>query len=144
MVTKWSGAAIVGVAAAVLATGAMAAGDLATKAQKLPELEIGTGDAGFGISQKEYNLETGKAYRLKIKGTGKQECKLGGEEFFSAIYIRQIAAGEIEILNPSFSGLELDDPSEAELTFVPVRTGKFSLVCRGLEEKGMKVNITIK
>ena len=140
---KWSGAAVGVVCAVVLATSAMA-GDLAIKAQKLPELEIGTGDAGFGISQKDYSLEAGKAYRWHIKGTGKQECVLRGAEFFSSIYIRQIAAGEVEILNPSFSGFELDDPSEFELYFVPVRAGKFTIGCTGLEAKGMTVDITVK
>jgi hypothetical protein len=125
-------------------TAALAAGDLAIKGQKLPDLEIGTGNAGYGISQKKYDLETGKAYRLKLKGTGKQECKLRGPEFFSAIYIRQIAAGEVEIMNPTFSGFEFDDPSEAELYFVPVRTGKFTIACAGLEAKGMTVEFEIK
>ncbi len=139
----WTGLAIGGVCAAVLATSAMA-GDLAIKAQKLPELEIGLGDAGFGLSQKEYSLEAGKAYRWNIKGTGKQECVLRGAEFFSSIYIRQIAAGDLEILNPSFTGFELDDPSEFELYFVPIRAGKFKIGCTGLEPKGMTVDITVK
>jgi hypothetical protein len=137
---RLAGAALL---AMMVATPAMA-GDLATKAQKLPPLEIGLGDAGFGISQKDYDLEAGKAYKLHVKGTGKQECTLRGPEFFSSIYVRQIAAGEVEILNPTFSGFSLDDPSEFELYFVPVRTGKFKIGCAGLEEKGMTVNITVK
>jgi hypothetical protein len=126
-----------------VATAAIA-GDLATKAQKLPALEIGLGDAGFGMSQKDYSLEAGKAYKLNVKGTGKQSCTLRGAEFFASIYVRQIAAGEVEILNPTFAGFDLDDPSEFELYFVPIRTGKFTIGCTGLEAKGMKVDITVK
>jgi hypothetical protein len=126
------------------ASGAIAAGDLATKAQKLPILEIGTGEAGYGMSQKTYELETGKAYRLKMKASGTHSCLFQGPEFFGSIYVRQIAAGEVEILNPTLSGFDFDDPSEAELYFVPVRIGKFTLGCKGLEEKGMTVEMDIK
>lgn len=128
----------------VLPALAFAAGDLATKATKLPELLIGGGEAGYDMSQKAYDLETGKAYRLKMKATGTHACTIRGQEFFNAIYIRQIAAGEAEILNPTLSGLDFDDPSEAELYFVPVRTGTFTIGCKGLEEKGMTVTINVK
>ena len=128
----------------LMSTMAMAGGDMATKAQKLPELVIGGGEGGYKMSRKSYELETGKAYRWNLKATGDKECVLRGAEFFSAIYVRQIAAGEAEILNPTFTGFEFDDPSEAELYFVPVRTGKFTIGCTGLEEKGMKVDITVK
>ncbi len=123
---------------------ALAAGDLATRATKLPELHIGGGAAGYDMSQKTYDLESGKAYRLNIKATGAHSCTLRGQDFFNAMYIRQIAAGEAEILNPTLSGLDFDDPSEAELYFVPVRTGKFTIGCVGLEQKGMTVTISVK
>jgi hypothetical protein len=126
------------------AGGAMAGGDMATKATKLPELLIGGGDSGYNMSMKTLDLETGKAYRWVLKATGDKECVLRGAEFFSAVYVRQIAAGEAEILNPTFTGFEFDDPSEAEIYFVPVRTGKYTIGCTGLEEKGMKVDITVK
>ncbi len=144
MRTGLNRAAVIAALIGLAASPAIAAGDLAIKGQKLPDLEIGTGNAGYGLSQKKYELETGKAYRLKLKGTGKQECKLRGPEFFSSIYVRQIAAGEVEIINPTFAGFEFDDPSEAELYFVPVRTGKFTIACAGLESKGMTVEFDIK
>ncbi len=131
-------------AALIVSGPVLAEGDLATKAVKLPMLQIAIGDTGYGVEPKEYNLETGKAYKLHIKATGEKECKLRGYEFFSAIYIRQIAAGEAEMLNPTVQGFEFDDPSEAEIYFVPVRTGKYALECAGLADKGMKVDINIK
>jgi hypothetical protein len=131
-------------AALFTANQAFAAGDLATRAKKLPELDISIGASGYGMSQTSYELETGKAYKLKLKATGNKECKLVGPEFFSSIYVRQIEAGEAEILNPTFTGFSFDDPSEAELYFVPVRTGKFTVYCEGLADHGMKVEITVK
>jgi hypothetical protein len=130
--------------AGLAATTAMAAGDLATKAQKLPMLEIGLGEAGYGMSQQLYELESGKAYKLKIKATGSHDCKLRGAEFFASIYVRQIEAGEVEILNPTFAGFGFDDPSELEMYFVPVRTGAFKVGCTGLEDKGMTVEFNVK
>ncbi|MGB0086139.1 MAG: copper-binding protein, partial [Rhodomicrobiaceae bacterium] len=87
MRTGLNRAAVIAALIGLAASPAIAAGDLAIKGQKLPDLEIGTGNAGYGLSQKKYELETGKAYRLKLKGTGKQECKLRGPEFFSSIYV---------------------------------------------------------
>lgn len=141
--TKFGAALLAAVLLAGPAT-AFAAGDLATKATKLPDLLIGGGAAGYDMSQKTYDLESGKAYKLKLKATGTHACTIQGQEFFTAIYIRQIAAGEAEILNPTLTGLDFDDPSEAELFFVPVRTGSFKLGCKGLEEKGMTVTINVK
>jgi hypothetical protein len=59
------------VSAPTLAT---AEGDLALRPERLPDMVLGLGDAGYGVSQKDYALVTGKAYRLKIKSTGEKEC----------------------------------------------------------------------
>jgi hypothetical protein len=40
-----------------------AEGYLAMRATKLPELLLGIDAIGYGVSQKEYRLETGKAYQ---------------------------------------------------------------------------------
>jgi hypothetical protein len=121
-----------------------AGGDLAVKASKLPGLIIGGGQAGYDMSQKEYDLETGKAYRLSIKATGAHACAFQGAEFYSAVYMRQLQAGDVEFLNPSFTTIDFDDEGEAEIQFVPVRTGKFTLGCKGLEAKGMTVTMNVK
>jgi len=137
-------AALTATALMALPALALAAGDLAIKATKLPELLIGGGEAGYDMSQKVYDLETGKAYRLKMKATGTHACSFRGQDFYTSIYIRQIAAGDAEFLNPHFTSIEFDDPSEAEIYFVPVRTGTFTIGCKGLEEKGMTVTINVK
>ena len=61
---------------------ASAKGYLATRATGLPDLVLGLGDAGFGMSEKEYQLETGKAYRLTISSTGAYEFGFEAPRFF--------------------------------------------------------------
>lgn len=142
---KASGLFLAAAVMAALSPGlALAAGDLATKATKLPDLAMGGGEAGYDMSQKSYDLETGKAYRLKIKASGQHACSFRGPEFYAAVYMRQLQAGEAEFLNPTFTSIEFDDASEAEINFVPVRTGTFTLGCKGLEQKGMTVTINVK
>lgn len=123
---------------------ALAKGDLATKGTKLPELILGQGDAGFGVSQAEYRIETGKLYQLEISATGKQECALRGEKFFASVYVRKAEVGGVEVKAPFFSEFEFEGEGEVELFFVPVRTGSFKLGCAGLEDKGMGVTIIVE
>lgn len=126
------------------ATPALAAGDLGVKAQKLPNLEIGMDDAGYAVSQKVYELETGKAYRLLVKASGKQACAWEAPKFFQNIWLRRITAGEVEISVPSVNSFDFDDPGEVELYFVPVRSGEFQWTCPGLEAKGVTGTFKVK
>ncbi len=125
-------------------TAASAKGYLAKKPQKLPELKIGLGQAGYGMSEKLYELETGKSYRLKITSTGAKECALEAPEFFSSIWLRKVEAGDMEIKAPTVTELEYEDEGEAEIFFVPIKPGNYEMACSGLEEKGMVVNIKIE
>ncbi len=127
--------------AAILALGlaapAAAKGYLATRAERLPELVLGTDDIGYGMSQTEYRMETGKAYRLEIKSTGAKEYAFEAPEFFNFIWLRKIEAGGMEIKASHLYELEFENEGESEIFFVPIRPGKYVFRVRGLEEKGM-------
>lgn len=130
-----------GLAALVLAfftVSVAAKGYLATRAEKLPELVLGTDDTGYGISQKEYKMETGKAYRLKIRSTGGKEYAFEAPDFFNFIWLRKIEAGGIEIKATHLYELEFEDEGEAEIFFVPIRPGRYEFRARGLEKQGVK------
>ena len=58
---------------------------------------LGLGDAGYGVSQKDYALVTGKAYRLKIKSTGEKECAWQAPEFSNFIWMRKVEVNKVEI-----------------------------------------------
>ena len=129
---------------ALCGSGARAEGDLALKVTKLDDLVLGTGEAGFGVSQKTHTLVTGRAYSLMIKSTGAKECAWEAPEFANTIWLRKIEAGEVEIKASHLTELEFEREGEAEIFFVPIRPGTFPWRCRGLEGKGMAGTFVIK
>lgn len=114
-----------------------AGGDLASRPVVLETLEVGTGDNGFGMSQPEYQMQTGQAYHLKIKAVGWHECNWEAPSFFKNAWLRKIEAGGMEIKVAQLNELEMDSDGEVDLFFVPIRPGTYSFGCRGLEDRGM-------
>jgi uncharacterized cupredoxin-like copper-binding protein len=124
--------------------GAFAAGDLSLKPARLPDLVLGTDDTGFGLSQKEYNLETGKSYRLKVISSGKHEYALVAPEFFDNIWLRKVEAGDMEIKANRIFELEFEKKAQAEIFFVPIRPGSYRMHAKGLESRGVIIMFTVK
>ncbi|WP_434356630.1 hypothetical protein NF212_13960 [Parasalinivibrio latis] len=114
-----------------------AKGNLSLRATDLPELVLGNDEAGYGISQKEYKMETGKAYALTISSTGAKECAFESHGLFNNVWMRKVEAGGIEIKANGFYEIEFEDEGEVELFFVPIKPGSYTFECAGLAEKGM-------
>lgn len=133
-------------AAALAAAPAYAAGDLSIRPTELEELTVGSGEYGFGVSPKKHEMETGKSYSLKIKSMGKQECAFIAPEFSNAVWLRKVEVGDIEVKAARFDEIEFNDGSEleAEIFFVPVRTGTFKWSCRNMEARGMMGEFVVK
>ena len=123
---------------------ALAEGDLTRRPTKLPDLVLGTEDNRYSLSQKEYQLETGKSYKLKIISSGQTEYAVQAPEFFTSIYLRKVEAGDMEIKAIGLTELEFEQESEAEIYFVPVKPGQFEFYAEGLEEKGMTGTFNVK
>ena len=126
-------------AAALLAfsgTAQAAGGDLASLPVPL-EMQVGTGDNGFGIEPNEFQMQTGQAYRLTIQAVGWHECNWEAPSFFKNAWIRKIEAGNMEIKVAYLYELEMDMDGEVEVFFVPIRPGTYNFGCRGLEDRGM-------
>jgi hypothetical protein len=137
--------AIVGAASAtMLAAPALAEGDLAVKPQRLPVLEIGLGEAGFGVSQKDFALTTGKAYALKIKSTGRHACAWTAPDFLNFVWLRKVEVNKVEVKASHLYEIEMEREGEAEVFFVPIRPGEYDWRCRGLEGKGLAGRFTVK
>jgi len=114
----------------------MAEGNLSRRPVALPELELATQD-GFGISQTEYQMETGKAYKLEIRSTGIEECAFRADEFFRNIWLRKVEAGGLEIKAAQLNELEFETEAEVEIFFVPIKPGRYPYGCKGLEDRGL-------
>ncbi|MFC3607386.1 copper-binding protein [Stutzerimonas tarimensis] len=121
-----------------------AAGDLTRRPVALPDLILGHEEMDYAMSRSEYQLETGKAYRLKIISSGLKEYAFQAPEFALSIFLRKIEAGGVEIKAVTLTELEFEDAGEAEIFFVPIRPGRFPFYAKGLENKGMIGRFVVK
>jgi hypothetical protein len=123
---------------------ALAEGDLAERPAKLPDLALGLGETGYGVSHKEFALTTGKGYRLKITSTGHKPCAWAVPEFSNVIWLRKVEINKVEIKASHVYEIEMEREGEAEIFFVPIRPGDYAWGCRGLEGKGMAGTFIVK
>jgi hypothetical protein len=121
-----------------------AAGDLTRRPITLPELVLGHLDNDFAMTQTEYQLETGQAYRLKIVSSGQKEYAFQAPAFFRVAHLRKVEAGDVEIKTAFLHELEFEKPGEAEIFFTPLVPGRYAFYIKGLESKGMKGEFVVK
>ena len=117
---------------------ASAGGDLTRRTEALPDLVLGSEASDYSLSHSGYQLETGKAYQLKIISTGRKEYAFQAPELATSIYLRKVEAGGVEIKAVTLTELEFEDAGEAEIFFVPIKPGKYRFYAKGLEGKGMQ------
>ena len=128
----------------VFTTLVFAEGDLTRKPEKLPDLVLGSEDDFFMLSENNYELVTGQSYKLKIVSSGMTEYAFQAPEFFNSIFLRKVEAGDMEIKATSLTELEFEQEGEAEIYFVPIKTGAFEFYMDGLEVKGMVGTFNVK
>jgi len=121
----------------------MAKGDLSIRSQKL-ELKLGSDKSDYDMSQKIFNMETGKAYRLEISSMGFKEYELEAEDFFRNIWIRSIEIDGVELDAPVINEIEFEREGEIEIKFVPIRPGEYDFEIERLQSKGMVGKFIVK
>lgn len=121
-----------------------AAGDLTLRTQGLPDLKFGSEETDYAVSQKEYQLETGVAYQLKIVSDGQKECAFQAPAFAQSIVLRKVEAGGVEIKAITLVELEFEEAGEAEIFFLPIKPGRYPFYCKGLQNKGMEGMFVVK
>ncbi|MCU1716827.1 copper-binding protein [Pseudomonas sp. 5P_3.1_Bac2] len=121
-----------------------AAGDLSRRTEALPDLVLGSDASDYSLSQNEYQLETGKAYQLKIIASGLKEYAFQAPAFATSIYLRKVEAGGVEVKAVTLTELEFEEAGEAEIFFVPIKPGKYPFFAKGLENKGMLGHFVVK
>lgn len=135
---------LVGTLLSLSALTAQAAGDLTTRPEALPDLVLGSEVTDYAMSQTRYELETGKAYRLKVVSSGLKEYAMQAPEFFTSIFLRKVEAGDMEIKATTLTELEFEQAGEAEIYFVPIKPGEYRFFMKGLENKGMEGVFSIR
>lgn len=126
--------AAMAVAVALMAAPAVAEGNLASKPVDLPELAL-SGD--LKISQTEYQLETGKYYRINITSDGQEEFAWMAPELFRNAWVNQVVVNDLEVKAADIYSLEFDAAGTFELTFVPIRPGRYDFYVDGYQAQGM-------
>jgi hypothetical protein len=117
------------------ATSALAEGNLASRPVDLPDLDL---KSDLTISQAEYNLETGKFYRLKVSSDGEEEFAWVSPELFRNVWVDQIVVNDLEVKSYGVYSLEFDDAGTFTITFVPIRPGRYVFWVDGYQDRGMK------
>ena len=120
-----------------------AEGDLSIRSKKLV-LNLGSDKSDYDMSQKIFNMETGKAYRLEITSMGFKEYELEAEDFFRNIWIRSIEIDGIELDAPVINEIEFEREGEIEIKFVPIRPGEDEFEIERLQSKGMVGKFIVK
>ena len=126
-----------------LPTESNAEGDLSIRSKKLV-LNLGSDKSDYDMSQKIFNMETGKAYRLEITSMGFKEYELEAEDFFRNIWIRSIEIDGIELDAPVINEIEFEREGEIEIKFVPIRPGEYDFEIERLQSKGMVGKFIVK
>lgn len=122
------------VSLALVAAPVLAEGNLASKPVDLPELKL---TADLQMSQTEYQLETGKYYRIDITSDGEEEFAWMAPELFRNVWVNQVVVNDLEIKAADIYSLEFDAAGTFNLTFVPLRPGRYEFYVDGYQDKGM-------
>lgn len=122
------------VSLALVAAPVLAEGNLASKPVDLPELKL---TADLKMSQTEYQLETGKYYRIDITSDGEEEFAWMAPELFRNVWVNQVVVNDLEIKAADIYSLEFDAAGTFNLTFVPLRPGRYEFYVDGYQDKGM-------
>jgi hypothetical protein len=124
------------------ASPAYAAGNLAANGDKL-ELTIDTTNLKF--SQNEFDLETGKYYRMDITADdGADNLILMMPEFWRNVWLNQIVVDDLEVKAAEPYSLEFDGAGTFNISFVPIRPGEYEFYSPGYENKGLKGKFVVK
>lgn len=112
----------------------LAEGNLASKPVDLPDLML-KGD--LSMSETEYALETGVYYRINISSDGHEEFAWMAPELFRNSWVNQIVVNDLEVKAYGIYSLEFDAEGSFEMTFVPIRPGRYEFWVDGYEGRGM-------
>jgi uncharacterized cupredoxin-like copper-binding protein len=135
---------IIGLMAITVGAAPLLADESKKKTERFPDLEIGLGDAGFGVKQGAAEMKAGTPYRMWLKSTGKKECAFKADAFFQNVTWRKIEVNKVEIKPTAISEIEFEQEGSAELFFTPTKPGDYTWVCEGLGDKGMTGKFVVK
>jgi hypothetical protein len=115
---------------------------LLTRAERLePSIKL---SAGVPLAEAPYELESGKHYRLTIEADGSQELAVSGADFFRNVWINEVVINDIEVRPLGLDSIEFDAAGEAEITFVTIRPGTFTIRIPGSTGESQSATFNVK
>lgn len=113
----------------LVSTPLLAQSGLVGKAIELPPILL---SSGMPLAEGELELKAGTYYELIIQSDGSAEMAISGAEFFRNCWIDEIVINDIEVRPLGLDSLEFDDEGEAEISFIPIKPGRFELRVPGV------------
>lgn len=95
------------------------------------------------VAAAPYDLETGKQYSLVISADGTAELAIHGADFFRNVWINEVIINDIEIRPLGVDSIEFDAAGEAEITFVTIRPGTFTLRIPGTTSEAQAATFNV-
>ncbi len=100
--------------------------------------------SGQPVAGGEYTLKSGGYYRIRIVADGSAELALSGGDFFRAVWVNEVVINDIEIRPLGVHSLEFDDAGEAEISFVAIVPGRYTLSVPGSTGASQQAVFTIQ
>jgi len=100
--------------------------------------------SGKPLAEKPYELESGRYYRLKIVSDGSAELAIAGPEFFRNVWVNEIVINDIEVRPLGVDSIEFDNEGTAEISFVTIRPGTFTLSIPGTTGETQRAVFNVK
>ena len=121
---------------------ALAEGNLASRATRLPEMLIDS--AELTLSETEFTLETGKYYRWRITHDGGEEFQILAPDLFRNSWINQVVINDLEVQPNGLYAIEFDDKGTIDVWFVPIRPGNFDFWIKGYRNRGLAGTFVVR
>ncbi|MBD2100514.1 plastocyanin/azurin family copper-binding protein [Leptolyngbya sp. FACHB-261] len=108
-------------------------------------VELGKADGALRFSPDTLTFQAGQLYKLALSNPSNQKHYFTAKDFADAVWTRNIKAGGVEIKG-AIHDLELKPGAQAEWSFVPLRSGTYTLRCTvpGHTEAGMVGILTVR
>ena len=100
--------------------------------------------SGKPVAGAEYALASGGYYRIRVQADGSQELALSGGDFFRAVWVNEIVVNDIEIRPMGVHSIEFDDAGEAEISFVAITPGRYTLSIPGASGDSQRAVFVIR
>lgn len=107
---------------------ALAQSGLVGKAVELPQITL---SSGMPLADAPLELTAGTYYEMILVADGSAEIAVSGAEFFRNMWIDEIVINDIEIRPLGLDSIEFDDEGEVEISFIPIKPGRFELRALG-------------